>query len=158
MGASSSRPSNSLSLQPGILDVDEELTKISECRVTVVNIYVCSRPIEAKNGATVPKIEHEYLLLDVKLKSGQHDLFRIKAEKYGSSGTSPGDRAGIHITRPLKIHDEAESAIKRSSKCGEILMKDLIKTLTDHTPNYQLLSQNCMDYARDTFHKLLRLF
>ncbi|CAK9216356.1 unnamed protein product [Sphagnum troendelagicum] len=158
MGASSSTLSKCLIPQQGILHVDEELKKISECQVIVVNIYVCARPIEAKNGATVPKIEHEYLLLDVKLKSGQHDdLIRIKAEKYGSSGTL-GDRAGIHVTRPLKIHDEAESAIMRSSKRGEILMKDLIKTLTDHTPNYHLLSQNCMDYARDTFPKLLKLF
>lgn len=84
---------------------------------------------------------------------GQHDdLIRIKAEKYGSS------EAGIHVTRALKIHDEAESAIMRSSNCGEILMKDLIKTLTDYTPNYDLLRQNCMDYARKTFHKLRRLF
>jgi hypothetical protein len=153
MSASSSTLSKSLSLQPGNKYVDEELIKISECRVTVVNIYVCARPIEGKNGATVPKIEHEYLLLDVKLKSGQHDdLIRIKAEKYGSS------EAGIHVTRPLKIHDEAESAMMRSSKRGEILMKDLIKTLTDHTPDYNLLSQNCIEYARGTFHKLLNLF
>ncbi|CAK9216352.1 unnamed protein product [Sphagnum jensenii] len=152
MGASSSTLSKCLIPQQGILHVDEELKKISECQVIVVNIYVCARPIEAKNGATVPKIEHEYLLLDVKLKSGQHDLIRIKAEKYGSS------EAGIHVTRPLKIHDEAESAIMRSSNCGEILMKDLIKTLTDYSPNYQMFSQNCMHYARDTFHKLRQLF
>jgi hypothetical protein len=89
---------------------------------------------------------------------GQHDdLIRIKAEKYGSSGTL-GDGAGIHVTRPLKIHDEAESAMMRSSKRGEILMKDLIKTLTDYSPNYQLSSENCMHYARDTFHKLRQLF
>ncbi|KAH8968910.1 hypothetical protein BDL97_02G007600 [Sphagnum fallax] len=158
MSASSSTLSKSLSFQQGNKYVDEELIKISECRVTVVNIYVCARPIEGKNGATVPKIEHEYLLLDVKLKSGQHDdLIRIKAEKYGSSGTL-GDGAGIHVTRPLKIHDEAESAMMRSSKRGEILMKDLIKTLTDHTPDYHLLCQNCMEYARGTFHKLLNLF
>jgi hypothetical protein len=70
MGASSSRSCRSLSLQPGILDVDEELTRISECQVIVVNIDLCSRPIEGKiNGATPAKIEHEYLLLDVKLKS-----------------------------------------------------------------------------------------
>jgi hypothetical protein len=69
MGASSSTLSKCLIPQQGILHVDEELKKISECQVIVVNIYVCARPIEAKNGATVPKIEHEYLLLDVKLKS-----------------------------------------------------------------------------------------
>jgi hypothetical protein len=69
MSASSSTLSKSLIPQQGILDVDEELKKISECQVIVVNIYVCARPIEVKNGATVPKIEHEYLLLDVKLKS-----------------------------------------------------------------------------------------
>ncbi|KAH9570144.1 hypothetical protein CY35_02G025500 [Sphagnum magellanicum] len=152
MSASSSKSSRSLSLQPGILDVDEELTKNSECQVIAVNIYVCSRPIEGKIGTTVPKFEHEYLLLDVKLKSGEH--FWIRAEKYGSSG----DSAGIHVKPAVNVHDEAESAIMRSSKCGEILMKDLIKTLTDHTPHYQLVSQNCMDYARDTFKKLLELF
>jgi hypothetical protein len=84
--------------------------------------------------------------------------FYIKAEKYWSSGTSRGDRAGIHVTRPLNIHNGGEPAMKRCSECGEILMKDLIETLTDHTPDYQLLSQNCMDYARDTFDKLLKLF
>ncbi|KAH9570139.1 hypothetical protein CY35_02G025100 [Sphagnum magellanicum] len=124
----------------------------AECQVIAVNIYVCSRPIEGKIGATVPKIEHEYLLLDVKLKSGEH--FWIRAEKYGSSG----DSAGIHVKPAVNVHDEAESAIMRSSKRGEILMKDLIKTLTDHTLDYHLVSQNCMDYARDTFKKLLDLF
>jgi hypothetical protein len=69
MGASSSRSCRSLCLQPSILDVDEELTKISEDPVIVVKIDLCSRPIEGKNGATPAKIEHEYLLLDVKLKS-----------------------------------------------------------------------------------------
>jgi hypothetical protein len=69
MGASSSRSCRSLSLQRGILDVDEELTKISECKVIVVNVDLCSRPIEGKNGAIPAKIEHEYLLLDVKLES-----------------------------------------------------------------------------------------
>jgi formylmethanofuran dehydrogenase subunit E len=153
MSASSSKSSRSLSLRPGILDVDEELTKKSERPVIAVNIHVCSRPIEGKIGATVPKIEHEYLLLHVKLKSGEH--FWIRAEKYGSSG----DSAGIHVKPAVNIHDEVENnAIMRCSKCGEILMKDLIKTLTDHTPNYQLVSQNCMDYARDTFKKLLELF
>lgn len=58
-----------MSLQRGILDVDEELTKISECKVIVVNVDLCSRPIEGKNGAIPAKIEHEYLLLDVKLES-----------------------------------------------------------------------------------------
>ncbi len=62
--------------------------------------------------------------------------FQIKAEKYGSSGTSLGDRAGIHVTRPLNIRNKGESVQRRSSKGGQILMKDLIKTLTDHTPNY----------------------
>jgi hypothetical protein len=84
--------------------------------------------------------------------------FWIKAEKYGSSGTSRGDRAGIHVTRPLNIHDEAESATMSCSECGEILMKDLIKTLTDHTPDYHLLSRNCWDYAGDTYNKLRKLF
>jgi hypothetical protein len=69
MSASSSKSSRSLSLQPGILDVDEELRKISECQVIVVNIELRSSPIEGKIGATAPMIEHEYLLLDVKLKS-----------------------------------------------------------------------------------------
>jgi hypothetical protein len=86
------------------------------------------------------------------------ECFRIKAEKYGSSGTSLRDRAGIHLTRPLNIRYKPKSVMMRSSKGGEILMKDLIKTLTDHTPNYQLVSQNCMDYARDTYNKLLKLF
>jgi hypothetical protein len=85
------------------------------------------------------------------------EQFLIKAEKYGSSGTLPGDRAGIHVTRPLNIRNKEESVQKRSSKSGQILMKDLIKTLTDHTPNYQFVSQNCKDYARDTYDKLLEL-
>jgi hypothetical protein len=84
---------------------------------------------------------------------GEH--FWIRAEKYASSG----DSAGIHVKPAVNIHDEVENnAIMRCSKCGEILMKDLIKTLTDHTPHYQLVGQNCMDYARDTFSKLLKLF
>lgn len=82
--------------------------------------------------------------------------FWIKAEKYGSNETLLGDTPGIHLTRPLYIRIEGESVQKRSSKGGEILMKDLIKTLTDHTPDYQLVSQNCKDYARDTYDKLLK--
>jgi hypothetical protein len=85
------------------------------------------------------------------------EVFQIKAEKYGSSGTSLGDTAGIHVTRPLNIRNKGES-VERSSKGGQILMKDLIKTLTDHTPHYQLVSQNCKDYARDTHDKLLKSF
>jgi hypothetical protein len=81
--------------------------------------------------------------------------FWIKAEKYGSSGASGGDTAGIHVTRPLNIHNGGESTLKRSSKGRGILMKDLIETLTDHTPDYQFVSQNCMDYARHTYDKLL---
>ncbi len=82
MSASSSKSSRSLSLQPGIRDVDEELTKNSECQVIGVNIYVCSRPIEGKIGATVPKIEHEYLLLDVKLKSKLSNSSHKVVHKY----------------------------------------------------------------------------
>ncbi len=82
MSASSNRSSSSLSLQPGIRDVDEELRKISECQVIVVNIYVCSRPIEGKHGATVPKIQHEYLLLDVKLESKLSNSSHKMVHKY----------------------------------------------------------------------------
>jgi hypothetical protein len=82
MSASSSNFSTSLSLQRGIRDVDEELTKMSECQVIVVNIYVYSRPIQGNNGATVPKIEHEYLLLDVKLESKLSNSSHKMVHKY----------------------------------------------------------------------------
>jgi hypothetical protein len=155
MSASSSRSSSSLSHQVGIYDVDEQLRKNSERQVTVLHRYVCSGPLEGKFGEIVPKIQHEYLLLDVKL--GSEEEFWIKAEKYASSGTLPGDRAGIHVTRPLNIRNELKSVQKHTSKRGEILMKDLIKTLTDHTANYQVVTQNCMDYARETYDKLVEL-
>jgi hypothetical protein len=48
----------------------------------VVNIYHCSRPIEAKNGATTAKIQHEYLLLDVKLKSKLSNSSHKMVHKY----------------------------------------------------------------------------
>lgn len=82
MSASGSKFSTSLSLQRGIRDVDEELIKNSECRVILVNIYVCSRPIQGNNGATVPKIEHEYLLLDVKLESKLSNSSHKMVHKY----------------------------------------------------------------------------
>jgi hypothetical protein len=83
--------------------------------------------------------------------------FWIKAEKYASSGTERGDTAGIHVTRPLNIPNEPKSVQKHTAKRGDILMKDLIKALTEHTANYQVVTQNCMDYARETYDKLVEL-
>ncbi len=82
MSVSSSKFSRSLSVQPGILDVDAELTKYSEWRVIVLNIYVCARPIKGKRGATAPKIEHEYLLLDVKFQSKLSNSSHKMVHKY----------------------------------------------------------------------------
>jgi hypothetical protein len=64
--------------------------------------------------------------------------------------------AGIHVTCPLNP-DEGDVRMS-SSKCGEILMKDLIKTLTAHNPHYGLLSLNSWDYARCTYDRLLKWF
>jgi hypothetical protein len=82
MSASSSRSSRSLSPQQGMHVVDEQLRKYSECPVIVVHTYVCSGPLEGKIGETVPKIQHEYLLLDVKLKSKLSNSSHKMVHKY----------------------------------------------------------------------------
>jgi hypothetical protein len=80
----------------------------------------------------------------------------INAEEYGSTRASRREWAGIHLT--CALNRDEKDVIKSSSECGEILMKDLIETLTAHTPHYGLLSRNCWDYARGTYDRLLKWF
>jgi hypothetical protein len=79
------------------------------------------------------------------------DIFRIKAEKF---------TIGISVTRPLRWGGDVvpRCVCENLEDCGEIRMEDLLAILTEPSPDYHLLSDNCWSYADATFKQVIRKF
>ncbi|CAM6026005.1 unnamed protein product [Sphagnum balticum] len=95
-------------------------------------------------------ILHDFVRFLVRLKDGV--TFEIKAEKFNS---------GISVTRPPLLWNrdvEMKYLCENLEECGKIRMEDLLAILTEPSPDYNLMSDNCWSYADATFKQVLRKF
>jgi hypothetical protein len=131
----------------GDYQVDGNLNELRNETVTVLETGHYRE--RCKNGRGI--ILHDFVGFRVRSEDG--DIFRIKAEKLASP-------VGISVTRPLRWDKDVEMkyGCENLEDCGEIRMEDLLAILTEPSPDYNLMSDNCWRYADATFKQVIRKF
>jgi hypothetical protein len=127
--------------------VDDYLNRLSNETITVLETGHYRE--RCNNGRGI--ILHDFVGFRVRLEDG--DIFRIRAEKLASP-------VGISVTRPFRWDKDVEMkhGCENLEDCGEIRMEDLLAILTEPSPDYNLMSDNCWSYADATFKQVIRKF
>lgn len=143
--------SASCAARSGKCHVEPALTALSNETVTVLDIGLYRVPIENKRRM----ILHDFVGLRVRFGDGS--IFKIRAEKFGSP-------EGISVKKsgPEERWDTDDVQMKHRAEelegCRDIRMEVLLAILTEPSPNYSLMIDNCWRYADTTFKQVIRKF
>ena len=100
-------------------------------------------------------INHDYLVLLI--RSGEGEAFHIKAEKVAGVDED-FNQHGIHITilpEGLNDKDLKRCCLHRIDCNIYVALEDILATLKKESPTYDVVHNNCWDYARRTTKSLL---
>ncbi|KAH9561501.1 hypothetical protein CY35_05G024800 [Sphagnum magellanicum] len=132
--------SASCAARSGKCHVEPALTALSNETVTVLDIGLYRVPIENKRRM----ILHDFVGLRVRFGDGS--IFKIRAEKFGSP-------EGISVKKsgPEERWDTDDVQMKHRAEelegCRDIRMEVLLAILTEPSPNYSLMIDNCWSWG-----------
>jgi len=99
-------------------------------------------------------INHDFLMLKLQPGAPDKPAIYIMAEKVAAG--EDGSKAGIHISIPEGGENMERKCCLRRIECrSQIGLLDLTAILKKQSPDYDLINDNCWDYARNTTKFLL---